>query len=112
MPCSLGVRVESNYVTASRNCSRCGMPLPSDVRWCGQCLQSVRELTPRAPVHRGDFVDVPHHTGPNVPHWSRWEASATTFGPVGRIGWTLGIVGVGANAIFNNPLMLVFLVPA
>jgi hypothetical protein len=69
-------------------------------------------LTPRAPVHDGDFVGVPHHTGPNVPHWSRWEASATTFGPVGRVGWTLAIVGAGINAIFANPLTLVFLLPS
>jgi hypothetical protein len=98
-------------MTAARNCSRCGHPLPSDVRWCGQCFAPVRELTPRAPVHHGDFVDTPHHTGPNVPHWSRWEASATTFGPVGRIGWTLGTVVVAINAIFQNPLLLLFLVP-
>jgi hypothetical protein len=99
-------------MTAPRNCVHCGVPLPLDVRWCGQCLHPVRELTPRAPIHHGDFVDVPHHAGPNVPHWSRWEASATTFGPVGRIGWTLGIIVGGANAIFHSPLMLVFLVPA
>jgi ribosomal protein L40E len=104
--------VEGIDVTASRTCSRCGATLPSDVRWCGQCFQPVRELAPRAPIHRGDFVDTPHHTGPNVPHWSRWEASATTFGPVGRLGWTFGIVGVAVNAIFQNPLLLVFLVPA
>lgn len=27
-----------------------------------------------------------------MPHWSRWEKSATTFGPVGRILLTLGFV--------------------
>jgi hypothetical protein len=103
--------VEGIWVTAPRNCSRCGAALPSDVRWCGQCLAPVRELTPRAPIHQGNFVDVPHHAGPNVPHWSRWEASATTFGPVGRVGWTLAIALIGFNAVFQNPLMIVFLVP-
>jgi hypothetical protein len=63
-------------------------------------------------MHRSDFVDLPHRTGPNVPHWSRWVASATTFGPVGRVGWTVGIVVVVANAIFQNPLFVLFLVPA
>ncbi len=98
-------------MTAPRNCSRCGAPLPFDVRWCGQCYAPVRELTPRAPVHRGNFVDVPHHAGRNVPHWSRWEASATTFGPVGRAGWTVAVVGLGLNTVMQNPLMVLFLVP-
>jgi hypothetical protein len=46
-----------------------------------------------------------------VPHWSRWEASATTFGPLGRVGWTIAIAFIGFNAVFHNPLMIVFLVP-
>jgi hypothetical protein len=33
----------------------------------------------------GEFVDQPVHTGGAVPRWSRWEGSATTLGPWGRI---------------------------
>jgi hypothetical protein len=60
------------------------------VRWCTQCHEPVRELTPRQPVWReGEFVDQPVHTGGAVPHWSRWEGTATTLGPWGRIVLTL-----------------------
>jgi hypothetical protein len=62
------------------------------VRWCLVCHEPVRELTPREPVWReGEFVDQPVHTGGAVPHWSRWEASATTLGPWGRIILTVAL---------------------
>jgi hypothetical protein len=70
---------------AARNCANCGTALSGDVRWCGLCAAPVRELTPRAPLHHGDLVGVPIATGGFRPHWSRWEKSATTFGPWGRI---------------------------
>ena len=60
------------------------------MRWCSQCYEPARELTPREPVWRdGEFVDQPVHTGGAVPHWSRWEATATTLGPWGRIVLTI-----------------------
>jgi hypothetical protein len=77
---------------AGRNCRACGEPLRGDVRWCTLCYTPAWEYSPRAPLHRGDFVDAPRHSGRTVPHWSRWEQSATTFGPVGRIMLTVGFV--------------------
>ena len=72
-------------MTASRTCRACGAALPGGVRWCSQCYEPVRELTPREPVWRdGEFVGQPLHTGGAVPHWSRWEGTATTLGPWGR----------------------------
>ena len=62
------------------------------MRWCLRCYEPAREFSPRPPLHRGDFVDTPHHFGGHVPHWSRWKQSATTFGPVGRILITAGFV--------------------
>ena len=74
-------------MTAPRTCRACGAPLHGDVRWCLHCYEPARELTPRAAVWaQGEFVDNPIHTGGPVPHWSRWEKTATTFGPWGRIG--------------------------
>ena len=91
---------------AARDCTNCGARLSGDVRWCGLCAAPVRELTPRARLHRGDFVGIPIATGGHRPHWSRWEKSATTFGPWGRIVATgiffltaLLIVGLG-NFLF------------
>jgi hypothetical protein len=52
----------------------------------------VRELTPREPVWAsGEFVDRPVHLGGAVPRWSRWEKTATTLGPRGRIGLTAAL---------------------
>lgn len=71
---------------AARNCRSCGAPLPGDVRWCGRCHEPVREFTPRAPLHAAGSVAGPLiHGGGHAPHWSRWERSATTFGPLGRV---------------------------
>ncbi len=68
-----------------RQCPSCGAALPTDIRWCGRCYAPIREFTPREPLHHGDFVDLPIVTGGHRPHWSRWERSATTLGPVGRV---------------------------
>ena len=70
----------------------------ASVRWCGQCYAPVVELTPREPVHRGDFVDRNH----GVEHrWSRWRRSAATFGPLGRVVWSVLVVGSLAWAFFT-----------
>ena len=37
-------------------------------------------------------MDQPVHSGSSVPHWSRWEASATTLGPSGRIALTVALL--------------------
>jgi hypothetical protein len=92
----------------------CGAPLPGDVRWCTTCYEPVRELTPRAPLHHGDYVGALTPAGPDTPHWSRWEASATTFGPVGRIVMTvvLGLTLVGALQVGAVVYVIVFPVAA
>lgn len=95
---------------ASRSCSSCGAPLPGDVRWCLRCHEPVRELMPRAPLHDGPHaVGMPIATGGNAPHWSRWERTATTFGPVGRLAWTAAFVAsvlvAGANGVLVYVLM-------
>jgi hypothetical protein len=77
---------------APRNCRSCGAPLPADVRWCARCYEPARELSPRAPLHRGDFVGPAIATGGHRPHWSRWQRSATTFGPGGRIACTVAFL--------------------
>jgi hypothetical protein len=46
-------------------------------------------LSPRPGLHRGDFVD--RNTG--VEYRSRWQKSAATFGPLGRVAWSALVVG-------------------
>lgn len=104
---------DTSSVTASRTCRACGAALPAAVRWCGQCHEPVRELTPREPVwHEGEFVDRPIHTGGAVPHWSRWEASATTLGPWGRIGMTVALLATLPAAGAFGMFMYVIWFPA
>ena len=80
-------------MTAPRACRACGAPLDGHVRWCLRCYEPARELTPRAAVWApGEFVDAPAVEGPSVSHWSRWDKSATTMGPRGRILATLAFV--------------------
>jgi hypothetical protein len=72
----------------------------------------VRGLTPREPVWgEGEFVDQPIHRGGAIPHWSRWEKSTTTFGPVGRVAiTTVAVLWVGSAAA-RSPITLVFVLP-
>jgi hypothetical protein len=70
---------------APRTCRSCDAPLSPDLRWCGRCYEPVYELTPRARFHDGDFISAPLAEGGHRPYWSRWEKSATTLGPTGRI---------------------------
>jgi len=58
------------------------------------CFEPVTEFAVRAPLHNDDFVGSPIPTSGHIPHWSRWEKSATTFGPVGRVVATLLLVAM------------------
>jgi hypothetical protein len=99
-------------MTAPRVCRSCGAALHGNVRWCLRCYAPSRELTPRPPTWAADgFVDAPIHTGGTVPHWSRWEKSATTLGPVGRVTTTIAAVVWLLGAAFNSPVTLVFVLP-
>ena len=99
-------------MTAPRVCRACGADLPGGVRWCLRCYEPARELTPRAPIWApGEFVDAPIHTGGAVPHWSRWEKSATTFGPTGRVVATTLMVLWVIGSVMGSLLTLIFVVP-
>ncbi len=98
-------------MTAPRTCRGCGADLPADVRWCTRCYEPAREYAPRAPIHRGDFVDRPIHERGNVPRWSRWEESATTFGPWGRIVTTVLVVSTLLPALAFKGIVYVIAFP-
>ena len=76
---------------APPTCRHCGATLPPSVRWCGLCQEPVLEFSPREPMHAGNYVG-------NVKveaRYSRWRASPTTFGPVGRVLATLAVILMG-----------------
>ena len=99
-------------MTAPRTCRGCEAPLAGNVRWCLRCYEPARELTPRASVWEpGTFVEAPIVRGPSVAHWSRWEKTSTTFGPIGRIAWTGVVVSFVLSSLTGNPLLLLFELP-
>ncbi len=99
-------------MTAPRTCRSCGAALPGDVRWCLRCLEPARELTPREPQWQpGEFVDNPIHEGRTVAHWSRWERSATTLGPVGRTVATVVTILWALSCAVASPLTMIFVLP-
>ncbi len=53
----------------------------------------------------------PIYTEGPVPHWSRWEKSTTTFGPVGRLAITAIAVLWVCSAAAQSPITLVFVLP-
>ncbi len=69
-------------------CPSCGARLAPDLAWCGQCLRALpRESTSPAAVARRLPQPERHEA-----IYSRWKGGPTSFGPVGRILMTLGVV--------------------
>jgi hypothetical protein len=96
---------------SSRTCRKCGKPLLPDLPWCPQCYEPVKQFAARAPLHHGDFVGSPIPTGGHVPHWSRWEKSATTFGPVGRVAATMLLFATLLSAITSGGFIYLITFP-
>ena len=98
-------------MTSPRTCRRCGKPLLPDLPWCPQCYEPVTQFAARPPLHHGDFVGSPIPTGGHIPHWSRWEKSATTFGPVGRVIATVLLLATLLPAITFGGFMCLIAFP-
>ena len=72
-----------------RNCRSCGAALPPDLSWCTTCYTPVTPFATRPPLHEpGTFVGSPIRDY----KMSRWRSGPTTMGPLGRIGWTIGLL--------------------
>jgi hypothetical protein len=94
-----------------RTCRKCSEPLLPDLPWCPACYEPVRQLAARAPLHHGDFVGSPMPTSGHIPHWSRWEKSATTFGPTGRVVTTVILLLTLLPAISYGNVVFVLTFP-
>ncbi len=67
-------------------CRACGAPLPPDLGWCARCYAPVTTFAARPPIHEeGTYVGMPQ---PDV-RTSRWAATSTSMGPIGRIAVTV-----------------------
>jgi hypothetical protein len=70
-------------------CRACGAKLAGDVGWCTTCFEPITPYARRERLHGpGAFVGSQSPT----PRTSRWRAGPTTFGPVGRILITIGVL--------------------
>jgi hypothetical protein len=94
-----------------RTCRKCDKSLLPDLPWCPACYEPVRQFAARAPLHHGDFVGSPIPTSGHVPHWSRWEKSATTFGPTGRVIATVILLSMLLPAISYGNIVFVLTFP-
>ena len=71
----------------------------------------MTQFAARAPLHHGDFVGSPIPTSGHIPHWSRWEKSATTFGPVGRVVATMLLFATLLPAVTSGGFMYLIAFP-
>jgi hypothetical protein len=98
---------DTRDMTASRTCRACGANLRGDVMWCLRCLEPMRQLTPReGDIPVASFVN----TRPEAAR-SRWKAGATSFGPMGRIAITVGVL-LFFPPTLGNPVTLFVYLPA
>ena len=65
----------------------------------------MTEFAARPVTDRG-LVGEPANRHPATGYWSRWEKTTTTFGPVGRVGSTVGILLFLVAGVANTFFML------
>jgi hypothetical protein len=82
-------------------CDGCGATARPDAQWCGQCYRSF--LDARRPEHLGHGPQrtVPQQLTARPAVHSRWRKSSTTYGPLGRMLWTLLVVLVAGLCWFS-----------
>jgi hypothetical protein len=104
-------------VAETVRCSSCGASVRADAEWCGQCAAVIPHqpvVTDEEPIIRRP---VPEQLALAAPHqYSRWRKGETSFGPFGKLSWSLVVVGIGAVFVWSgNPFAFVpwfvFVVP-
>jgi hypothetical protein len=84
-------------------CGSCGASLRSDASYCGQCFGT---LTASGAVTAVGVAPV-QQALPTSPTYTRWQKTTTSFGPVGRILWTVLMLMIVAMALFSqNPFAI------
>jgi hypothetical protein len=84
-------------------CVDCGHGLPVDARWCPLCFAPAP-----SPIFTGPVVtrraDDPEPVERVDYGYSRWQGSAVSFGPLGRIVVTLVLLAVGPLMAIYSPV--------
>ncbi len=81
-------------------CPHCAATARPGASFCGQCHETLGRVEVPARF-------VPRAEERVLPTYSRWRSTATTFGPVGRVVWTLAMVLVAAMSVFSqNPFAI------
>lgn len=83
-----------------RTCPTCGAHVVEDLGWCNQCYSALTAATPPADAVVVEPAERPLWVRSNVgqpdvkiaPEFSRWRGGATSFGPIGRVLLTLGVI--------------------
>jgi hypothetical protein len=89
-------------------CERCGARSRTGAEWCGQCLHPFGTAAPAVIPAVTPAVDpavhryVPVSAPPPTMTYSRWRKGPSSFGPVGRISWTVGVLAVAGLCIFSQ----------
>lgn len=100
-----------------QTCATCGAHVTDDLEWCNQCYSELHAAPVPASVEAPAEPERPLWVRSNIgpppvkisPEFSRWRAGATSFGPIGRVLLTLGVL---LMLVVGYPLMrgLVFAV--
>jgi hypothetical protein len=69
-------------------CPSCGARVTADATWCGQCFTSIDRSPAALAGIRGPRPAQRLHEAT----YSRWRGGATSFGPLGRIVMTIGVL--------------------
>ena len=84
-------------------CDRCGATSRPGAAWCGLCHAALGQQPSPDVVRR---AAPPPDVRPELVV-SRWRKSDTTFGPVGRVAWTVGVVLGLALCLFSGDLLAI-----
>jgi hypothetical protein len=95
-------------------CPKCNARVTADATWCGQCFSPIDRSVP---VRQGTGALSANRPSLRVPiqrdpgheaTYSRWRGSATSLGPIGRVGLTiLALLGLAIGYPILRGLILV-----
>ena len=81
-----------------KTCPNCNASVADDLAWCNQCYASLARPPEAAPAPTPDEQPLWVRTGAPTARLetntevSRWRGGATSFGPIGRIIMTVGVL--------------------
>ncbi|MGB8650851.1 MAG: hypothetical protein WCD35_09340 [Mycobacteriales bacterium] len=81
-------------------CQACGATSRAGAEWCTQCHLPFAVAAVPARL-------VPAAAPAVVPVYSRWRKTDTSFGPLGRVLWTVSMTAVAALFLFSMDLFAI-----